>query len=287
MERARTRSLLLAEQSRVGAGAHDRGSWHEHPARGLRPAPCVRSGDPGQGPSWENAVGQAVLDDALRARACHWAAPATCPGGAWPRVLASCPAGTGRLASMDPETSIAEHWADRDVYGLIVSALERASKSLDSLTVEDLAPVDHFHARGFPATVDLADRLPVESGHHLLDIGCGVGGPARYLAQRFGCNVSGIDITGRFVEAANKLTALLDMGDRVFIDRGTGSGSSRNPPPGSWSLTSMSYESTTPPARRLSPPAAAPVSPPAHIRWQRPPPRRDPSRAPGRWAGGA
>ena len=55
---------------------------------------------------------------------------------------------------MDPETSIAEHWADRDVYGLIVSALERASKSLDSLTVEDLAPVDHFHARGFPATVD-------------------------------------------------------------------------------------------------------------------------------------
>ena len=87
---------------------------------------------------------------------------------------------------MSPETSIAEHWADRDVYGLIVSALERASKSLDSLTVEDLAPVDHFHARGFPATVDLADRLPVEPGDHLLDIGCGVGGPARYFAHRFG-----------------------------------------------------------------------------------------------------
>ena len=123
---------------------------------------------------------------------------------------------------MDPETSIAEHWADRDVYGLIVSALERASKSLDSLTVEDLAPVDHFHARGFPATVDLADRLPVEPGDHLLDIGCGVGGPARYFAQRFGCKVSGIDITGPFVDAANKLTALLDMGDRVFIEQGDG-----------------------------------------------------------------
>ena len=50
------------------------------PVRRLRPAPCVRSGDPGQGPSWENAAGQAVLDDALRARAFHWAAPATCSG---------------------------------------------------------------------------------------------------------------------------------------------------------------------------------------------------------------
>jgi SAM-dependent methyltransferase len=118
--------------------------------------------------------------------------------------------------------SIADHWADRDVYGLIVSALERASMSLDSLTVEDLAPVDHFHARGFPATVDLADRLPVEPGFRLLDIGCGVGGPARYFAQRFGCQVSGIDITVPFVEAANRLTALLGLDDRVFIERGDG-----------------------------------------------------------------
>jgi SAM-dependent methyltransferase len=123
---------------------------------------------------------------------------------------------------MSPEASIAEHWADRDVYALIVAALERASKPLDSLTVEDLAPIDHFHARGFPATIELADRLSVEPDDHLLDIGCGVGGPARYLAQRFGCKVSGIDITGPFVEAANKLTALLDMEDRVFIQQGDG-----------------------------------------------------------------
>jgi len=123
---------------------------------------------------------------------------------------------------MSPATSIADHWSDRDVYGLIVSALERASMSPDSLTVDDLAPVDHFHARGFAATVDLADRLPVERGDHVLDIGCGVGGPARYFAQRFGCKVSGIDITAPFVEAANKLTALLDLGDQVFIEQGDG-----------------------------------------------------------------
>jgi SAM-dependent methyltransferase len=119
-------------------------------------------------------------------------------------------------------SSIADHWADRDVFGLIMDALERASKSPDALTVEDLAPVDHFHARGLPATVDLADRLSVEPGDRLLDIGCGIGGPARYFAQRFGCTVRGIDLTGPFVDAGNKLTALLGMGDRVVIEQGDG-----------------------------------------------------------------
>jgi cyclopropane fatty-acyl-phospholipid synthase-like methyltransferase len=76
--------------------------------------------------------------------------------------------------------------------------------------------------RGFPATVDLADRLPVGPEDHLLDIGCGVGGPAPYFVQRFGCRVSGIDIAGPCVDAVSKLTALLDMGDRVVIEQGEG-----------------------------------------------------------------
>jgi hypothetical protein len=52
-----------------------RDSGHENPARELRPAPCVRSGDPGRGPFIGECSGQAVVDDALRARAFHWAAP--------------------------------------------------------------------------------------------------------------------------------------------------------------------------------------------------------------------
>jgi SAM-dependent methyltransferase len=121
---------------------------------------------------------------------------------------------------MTSEHAIADHWARGDVYALIVSALERSSKSLSALTIEDLAPVDHVHARGFPATVELADRLPVKAEHHIVDIGCGLGGPARYFAQRFRCTVSGIDITRPFVEAARKLTALLRMEDRVHIQHG-------------------------------------------------------------------
>lgn len=121
---------------------------------------------------------------------------------------------------MTDTQSVANHWAREDVYQLIVSALKRASKPLDGLTIEDLAPVDHFHARGLPATVDLADRLPVRAGQHIVDIGCGLGGPARYMAKRFDCRVSGVDLTPPFVEAANKLSALVGMRDRVKIQQG-------------------------------------------------------------------
>jgi SAM-dependent methyltransferase len=118
--------------------------------------------------------------------------------------------------------AIADHWAKGDVYGLILTALERVGKSPERLSIEDLAPIDHFHARGFPATVDLADRLPIRADHHVLDIGCGLGGPARYFATRFQCRVTGIDITPAFVEAARKLTALLGLEGQVTIDHGDG-----------------------------------------------------------------
>jgi cyclopropane fatty-acyl-phospholipid synthase-like methyltransferase len=94
------------------------------------------------------------------------------------------------------------------------------SKPLDSLTIEDLAPVDHFHALGFAATVELADLLPIRAGQQILDIGCGLGGPARYMAKRYKCRVSGIDITEAFVEAASELTSLLRMKDQVEIVHG-------------------------------------------------------------------
>jgi cyclopropane fatty-acyl-phospholipid synthase-like methyltransferase len=74
----------------------------------------------------------------------------------------------------------------------------------------------------FSATVGLVDSLPIQSGHHIVDVGCGIGGPARYLAKCFGCRVSGVDITQLFVEAANKLTALLKMERQVEIELGDG-----------------------------------------------------------------
>lgn len=120
-----------------------------------------------------------------------------------------------------PDT-IADHWGRGDVYGRIIDAMKLAGISPDTVTVEQLAPVDHFHARGFPATVELANQLPIKKGQHLVDIGCGIGGPARYIAKRFDCRVSGVDITPAFVEAANKLSALVGMDGAVDVKLGDG-----------------------------------------------------------------
>lgn len=123
---------------------------------------------------------------------------------------------------MTDAQSISDHWGTGDVYARILDAMTLAGIDPATVTIEQLAPVDHFHARGFPATKELADALPVRAGDRLLDIGCGIGGPARYFASRFNCTVDGIDITAPFVDAANKLSALVGMDDRVSCVHGDG-----------------------------------------------------------------
>lgn len=123
---------------------------------------------------------------------------------------------------MTDAQAISDHWGNGDVYSRILEAMRQAGIAPETVTIEQLAPVDHFHARGFQATVELAEILPIHAGDRLLDIGCGIGGPARYLARRFHCHVDGIDITPPFVEAANRLSALVGMQDAVECRLGDG-----------------------------------------------------------------
>jgi SAM-dependent methyltransferase len=123
---------------------------------------------------------------------------------------------------MTSAQSVSDHWGKGDVYSRILEAMKQAGIDPESATIQDLAPVDHFHARGFQATVELADVLPIQEGNRLVDIGCGIGGPARYLAKRFRCYVDGIDITEPFVEAANRLSVLVGMEDMVEFRHGDG-----------------------------------------------------------------
>lgn len=118
--------------------------------------------------------------------------------------------------------AISDHWGKGDVFGRILEAMERAGIDPETVTIEELTPVDHFPARGFPATVELADALPIKQGDRLVDIGCGIGGPARYLAKRFRCHVDGLDITAPFVEAGNKLSELVGMEGMVVFRHGDG-----------------------------------------------------------------
>jgi sarcosine/dimethylglycine N-methyltransferase len=80
---------------------------------------------------------------------------------------------------------------------------------------ERLAALDHFHVRGADATADLAKLAGVQSGWTVLDAGSGLGGPSRHLAERYGCQVEGVDLTPAFVEVAQVLSERADLGARL------------------------------------------------------------------------
>ncbi len=116
-------------------------------------------------------------------------------------------------AQMLSGNHISQHYGSAGLSQRIVSALRKAGKSLDSLTVEDLAPLDQFHTRGLAATRELDGFAGVKEGWRILDVGSGLGGPARVFASRMKCHVTGVDITKEFCDAASLLSTLTSLDD--------------------------------------------------------------------------
>ena len=122
---------------------------------------------------------------------------------------------------MNLEQTVARHYAHGSLEQAILEALAAAGKDVNSLSPADLAPVDEFHVGGRPATIAFAGQLGVHSGMRLLDVGCGLGGAARYFAHEHGCHVTGIDLSGEYVAVANALAARVGLGDRVSCRQGS------------------------------------------------------------------
>ena len=117
-------------------------------------------------------------------------------------------------------TDISAHYGRGDLMGRLRAALLDDGVDPDHATIEALAPYDHFHGRGLEATEELADLLTVAPEDHILDIGSGIGGPARYIARRFGARITGIDLTAEFCEVARQLTQMLGLEDRLDFKQG-------------------------------------------------------------------
>jgi SAM-dependent methyltransferase len=117
--------------------------------------------------------------------------------------------------------AVADHYAQAGLLERILDALAQEGKPADKLTIDDLAAVDEFHSRGRRATEELARMLAPLASDHVIDIGCGIGGPARYLAATYGCRVSGIDLTPAFVATATGLTALIGLAHRLEFRQGS------------------------------------------------------------------
>ncbi len=85
---------------------------------------------------------------------------------------------------MSYEAAVSSHYQHGDLTDAIRKSLTRLGKTVDSVTIEDLAPVDEFHIGGRPATERFLGQLDFSSSDHVLDVVCGLGGGARFVATK-------------------------------------------------------------------------------------------------------
>ncbi|CAH2604583.1 Methyltransferase domain-containing protein [Rhodovastum atsumiense] len=111
--------------------------------------------------------------------------------------------------------SISRHYARGDIAAGLLAALREAEGAEVPLTPWTLAPLDQFHGRGLDATAELAGLLAPRDGDHILDIGAGLGGPARWIAAQHGCEVTALDLIAEYCAAADTLTAACGLTGRV------------------------------------------------------------------------
>lgn len=120
----------------------------------------------------------------------------------------------------DSKQALLRHYEPRGLLERILAGLKSLGKDLSSLTHEDLAPADEFHSNGRPATRALAEFAAIPKNARVLDIGSGLGGPARYLAATYGCDVTGIDLSPEFCKVANELSRLTKLDGRTRFQVG-------------------------------------------------------------------
>ena len=120
----------------------------------------------------------------------------------------------------DSIAKVHEHYSATGLTDRIKAALATNTPESQALTVAQFVPLDQFHTRGILATGELAAAARLDPSTRVLDLGCGLGGPARYLAATFGCKVTGIDLSPPFIEAATYLTARCGLSGRVTFQVG-------------------------------------------------------------------
>jgi SAM-dependent methyltransferase len=119
-----------------------------------------------------------------------------------------------RNVMFDSYTVLA-HYSDNELMQRVDSVLRQTFPSEKQLTWSELAPLDHFHVRGLLATKELAAALHPLASTRFLDIGSGLGGPARFLAATSQCHVLGVDLTEPFVNVAKHLTERTGLMEKV------------------------------------------------------------------------
>ena len=118
----------------------------------------------------------------------------------------------------DIEAEVARHYGDSGLLARIMAGLEASGADPDRMRPDDLAPVDEFHIGGREATAHAVAKMDLDAGSRVLDVGCGIGGAARFIATQVGCRVTGVDITPEFIEVARRLTELTGLDGKIAFE---------------------------------------------------------------------
>jgi len=110
-----------------------------------------------------------------------------------------------------------DYYDGPEVVDDLIDTLRGTGLDPDALDIDALAPLDEFHARGRAATVALAELAGVRPGERVLDVGAGIGGPARVLAARRDARVTALDATSRFCTISARLTRGAGLSRRVRV----------------------------------------------------------------------
>ena len=109
------------------------------------------------------------------------------------------------------------HYSRGNLMELIDEGLTESGHDPEHLEADALAAVEEFHTFGRDATIALAEAAELSKTDSVLDVGCGIGGPARLLARNYGCHVTGIDLTEEFCDVARELTRRVGLDDQVDV----------------------------------------------------------------------
>jgi SAM-dependent methyltransferase len=121
---------------------------------------------------------------------------------------------------MATTAALAHHSSAGALVARILDAVAAVGHDVDNLSADVLAPIDHLHTTGLPATLRLAAAADIAADDVVLDVGCGIGGPARTLATDFGCQIVGVDVSEIYCDTASELNRRCGLDDLIEIRHG-------------------------------------------------------------------
>jgi len=122
---------------------------------------------------------------------------------------------------MSYDKNVSDHYTHGELLETIKASINKLGKTIDTISIEDLAAVDEFHIGGRLATDNLLDQLNFTQKESILDVGCGLGGASRYIAKKYNNYLTGIDLTQEYIDVGNILCEWVGLEERVSLHQGS------------------------------------------------------------------